>query len=113
MVEFALLLPIVIVALAALVEVTVVARAQLEVTHAAREGARQAATAPDPAAAVAAVHASLGDPLAGRAIVSVQRPHVVGAMAKVAVRLPFRVATPLLGGFVVELRSSATMRVER
>lgn len=53
-VEFALVLPLVLLALLAAVEVVVVARTQLEVGHAAREGARQAATVPDVERAVTA-----------------------------------------------------------
>ncbi|MBM3696432.1 MAG: pilus assembly protein, partial [Actinobacteria bacterium] len=47
MVEFALVLPLVLVVLLGAVEVAVLARAQLEVSQAAREGAREAATVPD------------------------------------------------------------------
>ena len=55
MVEFALVLPLVLLVVFAAVEVAVVARTQLEVVNAAREGAREAATNPDPAAAVGVV----------------------------------------------------------
>lgn len=111
-VEFALVLPLVLVLVLAAVEVAVVARAQLEVVHAAREGAREAAASPDPANAVSVARAALGS--AGtRARVDVSRPHVVGEPAAVVVRLTHRVATPVLGGFPIELTGRATMRVER
>ena len=48
--EFAIVLPLVLVVLVASVELVSVARVQLEVTQAAREGARHAATNVDPAA---------------------------------------------------------------
>ena len=56
--EFAIVLPLVLVVLLASVELVAVARIQLEVTQAAREGARQAATNVDPATAVEAVRAA-------------------------------------------------------
>ncbi|HEX9854521.1 MAG TPA: TadE/TadG family type IV pilus assembly protein [Acidimicrobiia bacterium] len=110
-VEFAIVLPLVLLLVLAMVEVAVVARAQLEVMNAAREGAREAATSPDPARAVAAAKAALGRG-GSVARVSVSRPHVVGEQAAVTVRLTHRVASPLLGGFVIELTGRAAMRVE-
>ncbi|MDH3425324.1 MAG: pilus assembly protein [Acidimicrobiia bacterium] len=112
-VEFAIVLPLVLAVLAAGVEVVVLARTQLELVNAAREGARQAATSPDPARAVAAAQEALGPELGGRLRVTVERPAVVGQSATVHLRLQHRVAAPLLGGFTVELRSRAVMRVER
>lgn len=111
-VEFALVVPLVLALLLAVVEVAVVGRTQLELISAAREGAREAAANPDPAGAIRAVHAALGDP-GGSAVVSVRRPHVVGERAVVSIRLPYRVAAPLVGGFTVELSARAVMRVER
>lgn len=111
--EFALALPLVLLVLLAVVEMAVVARTQLELVQAAREGAREAATVPDPARAVSAVRAALGPELAARARVSVRRPAVVGGRAEVVVRLPMRLGVPLLGGLPFELRARAVMRVER
>ncbi len=111
--EFALVLPLVLVVLLGAVEVAVLARAQLEVSQAAREGAREAATTPDPAAAVAAVRRFLGDEAGEEALISVSRDHVVGGRAEVVVRLPYRVAAPLFGGFTVHLEGRCSMRVER
>ena len=51
MVETALVLPLVVLFLLAVVQVGLVVRAQVLVTHAAREAARAAAVDPDPAAA--------------------------------------------------------------
>jgi len=112
-VEFALVVPLVLVVLLAAVEVAVVARAQLEVSQAAREGAREAAATPDPAAAVGAVRRFLGDGLGAQARVSVSRDHVVGGRAEVVVQVPYRVVAPLFGGFTVHLEGRCTMRVER
>lgn len=112
MVEFALVVPLVLMLAFAVVEVSVVARTQLEVVNAAREGAREAAVNPNPAAAVGVVQDSLG--AAGvRARVRVSRPHVVGGRAAVVVRLPHTLAAPLFGGVTVELQARSVMRVER
>lgn len=112
-VEFALVVPLVLVVLLAAVEVALVARAQLEVSNAAREGAREAAASPDPSLAVAVVRSVLGPDAGSRARVSVSRDHVVGGRAEVMVVVPHRVAAPVLGGFTVELEGRASMRVER
>lgn len=108
--EFALVLPLVLVVLLAVVEVAVVARTQLEVSQAAREGVREAATNPDPERAVAVAQSFLGT---GHARVAVSREHRVGGRAEVVVRLRHRIAAPLFGGFDVMLIGRSTMRVER
>lgn len=111
-VELALLVPLILLLLVLIVEVGVVARLQIEVVGAAREGARAAATAPDPARALAAVQNALGE--RGReARVSVHRPHVVGQSAEVTVSLTHHVGIPLLGEIAVPLSATAAMRVER
>jgi Flp pilus assembly protein TadG len=112
-VEFALVVPLVLVVLLGAVEIALVARAQLEVGHAAREGAREAAASPDPGRAVAVVHAVLGGEAGGRARVSVSRDHHVGGRAEVVVSVPHRVGAPVFGGWTVHLEGRASMRVER
>lgn len=111
-VEFALVVPLVLVLVLGLVEVALVARTQMEVVNAAREGARQAAASPDPSDAVRAVRSSLGGSGAS-ARVSVKRPDAVGRLAEVRVSLPYRFAAPLFGGATVTIRARAVMRVER
>ncbi len=111
-VEFALLVPMIVLLVALIVEVAVVARMQIELVAAAREGARTAATTPDPAAALAAAQEALGDH-GSEARINVHRPHRVGGSARVAIRLPYRIRIPLLGGPTVQLSASAVMRVER
>lgn len=111
--EFALVLPIVLLALLAVVEVVVVARVQLEISHAAREGAREAAAVPDTDRAIAAARRALGAQLAPHARVAVQREGHVGGAARVTVSLSHRVAALLVGGFPVHLEATAVMRVER
>ena len=110
--EFALLIPLVLIVVMMIVEVGLAARLQIELTAAAREGARVAATTPDPAAALAAVNQALGD--RGRDTrINVHRPHVVGAQATVEITLRHHVSLPLLGRLAIPLTARATMRVER
>ena len=112
MVEFALVLPLVLVVLLGVVEVAVVARSEIQLVHAAREGAREAAASPDTARAVAAVRHALGS--AGSvARVSVKRPATVGEKATVTVSIKHTVAAPIFGGYTLDLRAQSTMRVER
>ncbi len=112
MVEFALVLPLVLIVLLGIVEVAVVARSEIQLIHAAREGAREAAASPDTSRSAAAVRAALGD--AGhRARVSVRRPAQVGEKATVRVSLRHTIAAPLFGGFTLDLEAQSTMRVER
>jgi len=111
-VEFALIIPIVLLVLFTLVEVAVVARVQIELLGAARQGARVAATNPDPAVAVDAVHEALGDRLAHQVIVTVERPAVVGREAVVRLSLTHRLASALFGGVPVEMAARSVMRVE-
>lgn len=111
-VEFAFVFPLVVVVLLGVVEVALVARTQIEVVAAAREGARHAAVDADPEASAAAVRAALG----GRgeaARIAVTRPHVVGARARVTVEVPHTFAGAVFGGLEVPLRATAVMRVER
>ncbi len=112
-VEFALVLPVVVLVLLAIVEVTVVARTQYELVHAAREGARTAATVSDPSRAVQAVQAALDPVAAGRVRVTVERGGTVGSNAVVTVALPYRLGSRILGGLQVSLRARSVMRVER
>lgn len=110
--ELALLVPVVLLVLVLIAEVAVIARLQIEVVGAAREGARVAATAPDPARALQAAQGALGEH-GGDARVTVHRPHVVGRPARVTVSLVHRVGIPLLGEFSVPLSATAVMRVEQ
>ncbi len=112
MVEFALVLPLVLVVLLGMVEVAVIARSEIQLIHAAREGAREAAASPDTRRSSAAVRAALG-PAGSRARVSVSRPSSVGQKATVTVSLKHTVAAPFFGGFSLDLRAQSTMRVER
>lgn len=112
-VEFALVAPLVLLALVGVVEVALAGRAQLVAIHAAREGVRQAATHPDADTAIDAARHALGPELSALTRVSVRRPDVVGRPAEVTVVVRYRVAGFLFGGFPLELRARSAMRVER
>jgi len=112
-VELALLLPVVVVLLLAVLQVGLVARDVVLVTHAAREAARAAAVDADPGAPRrAAVQSSGLDP--NRVRVRVDTP--VGVPRRARVTLVYRSATsvPLVGALLGDrtVRSVATMRVE-
>ncbi|MBT8250594.1 MAG: pilus assembly protein [Acidimicrobiia bacterium] len=112
-VEAAIIVPLLLLVFLAGVELFGVARTQVELTAAAREGARQAATSSDPARAVRSVRAALGPATRSDAAVSVRRPGVVGAVATVSVRLEYPFVSFLWGGVRIPLRASASMRTER
>jgi Flp pilus assembly protein TadG len=111
-VEFALVVPLVLILVLGVVEVAVVARSEIQLVHAAREGARQSAASPDTSLVVKAVRRALG-PAGSHARVSVSRPTAIGDPTTVQVSLPHRVASPIVGGFPIDLHATATMRVER
>jgi len=113
-VELALLLPLIALLLLALVQVAVVARDQVLVAHAAREAVRAVAVDDDVDAARRAAERA-GPLAADRLEVEVSGRGGVGSRVRVVVRYRVPLRLPLVGGAVgdVELRSEATMRVER
>lgn len=106
------MLPLILLVLVLVVEVSVVARTSLAMVGAAREGARVAATTPDTDRAIEATRNALGADLASTMRVTVRRPPVVGESARVTIAGSYKVLE-ILGGFGVPLEFSATMRVER
>ena len=112
--ELALVLPLVVLVLLAVVQVGLLIRDEVLVVHAAREAARQAAVDPDPGAAARAAASGGGlDP----ARLTTSEAGRAGPGSRVAVSVRYRPATrlPIVGRLLagVELRASATMRVER
>jgi Flp pilus assembly protein TadG len=112
-VELALLLPVVVFLLLALLQVALLGRDVLLVAHAAREAARAAAVEGEPGAARRAAIASSG--------LSDDRIEVVvagrgGPGSRVRVEVAYRAPTtvPLVGRLVADrtLRATVTMRVE-
>jgi Flp pilus assembly protein TadG len=112
-VEFFLVLPLVILVVVASLQLIGVARARIELQGAVREGARVAATTPDPARAVEAVLAALAPKMRAGARVSVERPSRVGAVATVSVSMRHALGRPFPPSLAVELSATATMRTER
>lgn len=112
-VELAMLLPVVVVLLLAVLQVGVVGRDLLLVTHAAREAARAAATDPAPNAARQAAISATGLPDDRLTVIARGRGEP-GSRVQVTVSYRARTAVPLIGRLVGErtLRASATMRVE-
>ncbi|HUG08151.1 MAG TPA: TadE/TadG family type IV pilus assembly protein [Acidimicrobiia bacterium] len=112
-VEFFLVIPLLVLVLAAGVQVISMARARIELVGAVREGARVAATTPDPAKAVQAVRAAMPLTDRDRVRISVSRPGVVGRPARVTATLRHELAVPWLPDLGVDLSASASMLVER
>ena len=111
--ELALLLPLVVMLLLAVVQVGLVARDAVLVVHATREAVREAAVTAATGAARRAAEAGSG--LTGpRLTVDVVRRDSPGGQVQVVVRYRAPTGVPLVGQLVpdVRLSSRATMRVE-
>jgi Flp pilus assembly protein TadG len=112
-VEAALVLPVVVLLLLAVVQVGLVVRAQILVIHTAREAARAAAVNPDPdAARTAADDASTLE--ASRLHVAVTGRNGTGSRVRVDVTYTMPTDVPIVGALLgdLELHGEATMRVE-
>lgn len=112
-IEFFLVVPLLVVVLAASVQVVSVARARIELLGAVREGARVAATTPDPAKAVEAVRSAMPPSQRDRVRISVSRPAIVGRPARVTATYRHILVVPWIDDLGVELSATATMLVER
>lgn len=114
-VEFALVLPILLMVTLAVVQVGLVARDQLMVVQASRAGAREAAVSADEEAVrSAAVHAAAGlDP--NGLEVEVSRAGTLGEPVTVTVQYAESIRVPLVAWLfpsAISLRSSAVARQE-
>ena len=109
-VEFALILPLVIFAALAIIQVGLVVRDHLAVVHAAREAVRAASVDPDPSSAIDAAHRTLP-----HAHVDVSPRPAVGQPITVEVRYRAVTDVPLVGVLFPDpvLHGRAVMRVER
>jgi Flp pilus assembly protein TadG len=114
-VEFAAVLPLVAVALLLVAQMGLLVAQQLQVQHAAREGARTAAVTNDAGAARAAAFQA-GNLDTDRATVTVS-PDARDVGTPVTVAVTYEPGTmPVVGTFIpggFTLRASATMRTER
>ncbi|MEM8705014.1 MAG: TadE family protein [Actinomycetota bacterium] len=110
-VEAALLLPVVAIAMLSVIQVGLLVHARVMVTHAAREGARVAATGGGSGAVVEAVAAS-GGLAPQRLDVDVVRD---GSRVTVVVGFAAPTNVPIVGAFIgdLSLEGTATMRIER
>jgi Flp pilus assembly protein TadG len=114
-VEFALLVPLLLLVALALVQVAVIGRDRLLLEHAARAGARVAAVDPDDAAVRGAVLGAVGPLDPASVAIDVVRPSGVGQPVSVAVAYEAPVAVPLAGWLFpssVHLAAELTMRQE-
>ena len=112
-VELALLLPVVVLLLLAVLQIGLLGRDVLLVTHASREAARAAAVDADPAAARRAAIASSG--LApDRVQVRVTGRDGPGSRVRVIVSYRAPTSVPIVGRLLGDrtLRATVTMRVE-
>lgn len=106
-VEFAIALPLVAVLVLGILQVVIVARDQIVVELAAREGARAAAVAADPAgAAAAAAHATTSLPIEVATSATSSRVTVV-------VRYTSTTDVPLLGHAIGDVTLSAAVTMAR
>ena len=112
--ELALVLPLLVVLLLAVVQVTLVARDQVLVVHAAREAAREAAVDPRPHQVRQAARRAAGGLKVER--LGTETSQTGGVPVIVIVRVTYEVPTdvPLLGPLLpdVEVRAKAAMRRE-
>jgi Flp pilus assembly protein TadG len=114
-VEFALVLPLLLVLALGLIQVGLLARDRLLVEAAARAGARAAAIQDDPAEVDAAVRAAAPVLDPATTVVTVTRDGSRGSPVTVQVAYDDAVRVPLVGwliGGTVHLSSTAVMRQE-
>jgi Flp pilus assembly protein TadG len=109
-VEFAFVLPLIVLAALAVIQVGLVVRDQMGVVHAAREAVRAVSVDRDPGAAARAAHRSLPG-----ATVDVGARPSLGGEITVTVRYHSVTSLPFVGVLFPDpdLHASATMRVER
>ena len=109
-VEFALILPVLVLALLAVLQVALVVRDRIAVVHAAREAARAASVDPDPTRAMRAVQRTLPG-----ARMHIGRRGGVGEPVTVVVTYRSSTELPLVGPLFPDptLRSRVVMRVEK
>ena len=112
--ELALVVPLLVLLLLTIVQVTLVARDQVLVVHAAREAAREAAVDPRPAAVRRAARRAGSGLKADR--LGTETRQTGGAPVIVTVRVAYRAPTevPLIGPLLpdIEVRAKAAMRRE-
>ncbi len=114
-VEFALILPLVMVMVLALLQVGLVVKDQLVVVGAARAGAREAAVSPDDERAREAARDAAVTLRSDQLDVDVRRDGGVGTAVVVTVRYPAPAVVPFVHWLfpsTIQLQAAATMRQE-
>lgn len=111
-IEMVVVIGLLLAVLLAGVEAVVTAGLQIELQAAVREGARVAATDPDPVHAVERVREVLPNAISQKAEVSVERPDRSGALARVEITVRHELVNPLLRGMGFDLRARSAMAVE-
>jgi len=112
-VETALVLPLIMAVVLALVQVGLLVRDHILVVHAAREAVRAAAVAPTTeAAAAAAISATQLDP--SRLEVDTEGSRTTGGLLRVTVRYRPKLSVPIVGRLfpAATIQESLTVRVE-
>lgn len=112
--EFALVLPVLAVLLLAIGQIGLLARDQVLLWHAAREGARAAAVDPNAAAARRAASGSTPGLHPARLSVSLSGGGAPGDMVTTTVRYRSATDVPLVGALIddITMTASVSMRVE-
>lgn len=108
-VEFALVLPILVMLVFGIIEFGRGYNAKITVTHAAREGARVLALTADPVAAEAAV-VGAATSLDSASVVVTSSACTPGTPASVTVEYPFSYDIPLVGGATRTITGVGVMR---
>ena len=114
-VEFALVLPLILLVALAMVQLAIVGRDRLILEHAARAGAREAAVDPDDAAVRSVVATALSPLDVADVSISVERGGAFGAPVVVRVAYDAPVALPVAGWLLpssVHLSADLSMRQE-
>lgn len=115
MVEFALVMPLVMVLLLAVIQLGLVLRDQLVLVDAARAGAREASVTADDAGVRSAVAGAAAGLDPGTLEVSVVRAGAQGDPVTVTVSYARATEVPLVGAFIpsaIHMSAHATMRQE-
>ena len=115
-VEFALILPVLILLLAGILDFGLILNQYITVSHAAREGARSAALGGTDATAIADIKAAASGLDTTQLVISISpATRIRGNSVTVSVSSPIQPVTPLIGSFFttkLTVNSSVVMRVE-
>jgi Flp pilus assembly protein TadG len=109
MVEFAIILPLLIVLLFGIIEFGRAFNANISLTHAAREGVREYAITQDAAAGTAAALGAATSLDSGAMVVAVSACNL-GDPTTLRINYPFQLSIPFFPSSAVQLRAEGVMR---